>query len=83
MRWIDQTAFRFAICLDPGFDATGRATAIAAIETRLHEILDQKGLNNVQFGVDVVDDIPVDPDTRKFKLVLQQTKAQAARLVAS
>lgn len=72
MRCIDQTAFRFAICLDPGLNAPGRAAAIAAIETRLHEILDQKGLSNVQFGVDVVDDIPVDPVTRKFKLVLPQ-----------
>jgi phenylacetate-coenzyme A ligase PaaK-like adenylate-forming protein len=72
MRWIDETAFRFAICLDTGLDAAERAAAITAIEMRLHEIFDQKGLNNVLFGVDVVDDIPVDPVTRKFKLVLPQ-----------
>jgi len=72
MRLIDETAFCFAICLDTALDATERATAIAATETRLHEILGQKGLNNVQFRVDVVDDIPVDPITRKFKLVLPQ-----------
>ena len=71
MRWINETTFRFAICLDTGLDATGRTTAIASIKTRLHEILDQKELNNVQFDVEVVDDIPVDPVTRKFRLVLQ------------
>ncbi|MCG2721104.1 MAG: hypothetical protein L6290_03680 [Thermodesulfovibrionales bacterium] len=74
MRLIDETAFRFAICLDTALDATECATAIAATETRLHEILGQKGLNNVQFRVDVVDDIPVDPITRKFKLVLPQVE---------
>jgi phenylacetate-CoA ligase len=72
MRLIDETAFSFAICLDTGLDERERVTAIAATETRLREILGQKGLNNVQFRVDVVDDIPVDPITRKFKLVLPQ-----------
>jgi phenylacetate-CoA ligase len=72
MRLIDETAFSFAICLDTGLDERERTTAIAATTTRLHEILEQKGLNNVQFRVDVVDDIPVDPITRKFKLVLPQ-----------
>jgi phenylacetate-coenzyme A ligase PaaK-like adenylate-forming protein len=75
MRWIDETTFRFAICLDTGLDATGRANAIESIKARLYEILDQKGLSNVQFDVDVVDDIPVDPVTRKFKLVLSQVNA--------
>jgi phenylacetate-coenzyme A ligase PaaK-like adenylate-forming protein len=77
MRWIDETAFRFAICLDTGLDAEGRATASAAITCRLRELLDQKGLTNVHFGVDVVDDIPVDPLTRKFKLVLSQASVRA------
>jgi phenylacetate-CoA ligase len=70
MRLIDDTAFRFAVCLDTAIDATDRSTAIAATEIRLREILGQKGLDNVQFRVEVVDDIPVDPVTRKFKLVL-------------
>lgn len=77
MRWIDEGSFRFAICLDTALDAPGRAGAIAAMNTRLHEILTQKGLGNVQFGVDVVDDIAVDPATRKFKLVLPPTAPHA------
>jgi phenylacetate-coenzyme A ligase PaaK-like adenylate-forming protein len=70
MRWIDETTYRFAICLDTGLDAAGCATATTSIKTRLHEILDQKQLGNVQFEVEVVDDIPVDSVTRKFKLVV-------------
>jgi phenylacetate-coenzyme A ligase PaaK-like adenylate-forming protein len=77
MRWIDETAFRFAICLDTGLDVAGRATALSAIESRLHEILGQRGLSNVHFGVDVVDDIAVDPVTRKFRLVLPHASARA------
>jgi phenylacetate-CoA ligase len=70
LRWIDETAFRFAICLESGLDADGRATAVQRVEARLHEILAQKELHNVHFGVDTVEDIPIDPVTRKFKLVL-------------
>ena len=76
LRWVNESTFRFAICLDPALDATGRIDAVAAMEARLHEIFKQKGLANVQFNVDVVDDIAVDPVTRKFKLILTQTAQQ-------
>lgn len=70
LRWANEQAFRFSICLDTGLDASARVQAVAEMDERLHEILNQKGLGNVQFGVDVVEDIPVDPVTRKFKLIL-------------
>lgn len=70
MRWVDPTAFRFAVCLAVDLDAAGRAAALAAMQARLHELLSQKGLGNVRFELVVVDDIAVDPVTRKFRLVL-------------
>jgi phenylacetate-coenzyme A ligase PaaK-like adenylate-forming protein len=69
LRWLDETAFRFAVCLDSGLAAEGRAGAVRAMEDRLREIVTQKGLGNVRFTVEVVDDIPVDETTGKFRLI--------------
>ncbi|SPE20785.1 Coenzyme F390 synthetase [Burkholderiales bacterium] len=77
MRWLDETSFRFVVCLDSGLSASQRIAAIGAVKARLHEILGQKGLSNVQFGVDVVEDIAVDPATGKFRLVLPGGEAPA------
>jgi phenylacetate-coenzyme A ligase PaaK-like adenylate-forming protein len=66
------TAFRFLMCLDPSLDETGRATAIAAMRARLREILVQKGLDNVTFDVAVVDELPADPRSRKFRLIVDR-----------
>lgn len=43
---------------------------VVAVENRLHEILQQKGLGNVTFEVPIVDDIPLNPRTRKFQLIV-------------
>jgi phenylacetate-CoA ligase len=77
MRWLDETSFQFVVCLDAGLSAERRNAAIDAVQARLHEILAQKGLSNVRFGVDVADDIPVDPVTGKFRLVLPAAGAPA------
>ncbi len=77
MRWVDETSFRFVVCLDAGLSAAQRDAAIAAVRARLHEILAQKRLHNVHFDVEVADDIPVDPVTGKFRLVLPGTGAPA------
>jgi hypothetical protein len=71
MRWQNESRFRFAVCMNQGLDEPRRQDALAAIKARLQEILLQKELDNVVFAVDVVDDIPTDPKTGKFRLVTQ------------
>jgi phenylacetate-CoA ligase len=63
-------SFRFLICVDKALPAAGKAAARAGIETRLREILAAKHLDNVQFSVEEVDDLPVNPRTRKFQLIV-------------
>lgn len=75
LRCINESSFSFAICLDEELDKSKRAGAKSAIKARLQEILVQKGLENVKFKVDVVKDIPIDPISRKFRLVLPVGKA--------
>jgi phenylacetate-CoA ligase len=58
------------VCLDSALDATQRAAAVAGVQGRLREILDQRLMNNVTFAVVVVDDIPVNPRSRKFQLIV-------------
>jgi phenylacetate-CoA ligase len=64
--------FRFPICVEPTLDDAQRITAVAGIRSRLGEILAQKGLGNVDFEVPIVADIPLNPRTRKFQLIVNQ-----------
>jgi len=70
MRLIDRSSFRFAVVVDPSLDVAGKTEALAAAQHRLREFLDQKDMQNVTFDVLPVDDIPVDPKTGKFKLIV-------------
>jgi hypothetical protein len=72
MRLVDQTSFKFVICLDPMLSAEQRGQTVAATQRRLREFLDQKLMQNVNFEVVVADDIPLDPKTRKFKLIVDE-----------
>jgi phenylacetate-CoA ligase len=71
------SSFRFPICVDAGLDDAERATAAAAVRTRLAEILAQKGLSNVAFEVQIVADIPLNERTRKFQLIVTRNPAEA------
>jgi phenylacetate-coenzyme A ligase PaaK-like adenylate-forming protein len=70
------SSFVFPICVEPGLDEEGRATALAGMKARLQSILDQKGLGNVTFEVPIVSDIPLNERTRKFQLVVDRTSAR-------
>jgi phenylacetate-coenzyme A ligase PaaK-like adenylate-forming protein len=70
MQLTGPSTFRFPICLQPGLDAQARAAAIAGVNTRLRQILEQKGLGNVRFDTPVLTDMPLDERTRKFKLIV-------------
>lgn len=65
-----ETSFRFMVCLDKQLDAAHQQQALAAVEKRLREILLAKQLDNVQFDVQQADDIPLNPRTRKFQLIV-------------
>jgi phenylacetate-coenzyme A ligase PaaK-like adenylate-forming protein len=71
------SAFRFLVILDPALDAAGRAEAFRGIDARLKEILAQKGMPNVTFEVASVDDLPVNPRTRKFQLIVDDREMVA------
>lgn len=72
MRLIDKTAFRFAVCLDVALSEAACEEAVRSVEARLREILRQKRMGNVRFTVEVVDDIPLNPQTRKFRLIVKE-----------
>ncbi len=71
------SAFRFLVILDPALDPSGRAGALAGVDARLKEILTQKGMPNVTFEVAAVDDLPVNPRTRKFQLIVDDQETAA------
>jgi len=71
------TSFRFLICLDAALDAAQRAAAVDAVGVRLREILARKRMDNVHYEVVVVDDLPVNPRTRKFQLIVDRRRAAA------
>ena len=69
---LDAQSFRFLVCLDSQLDDAQRAQCVAGVTQRLREILARKLMENVQFAVDVVDDLPVNPVTRKFQLIVDK-----------
>jgi phenylacetate-CoA ligase len=70
MQITGQSTFRFPICVEPALNPEARAAAVAAVKSRLKEILEQKGLSNVTFEVPIVADIPLNERTRKFQLIV-------------
>jgi len=64
------SSFRFLICVEAALDDQARTAAAAAVEARLEEILQQKGLANVTFQVSIVAEIPLNERTRKFQLIV-------------
>jgi hypothetical protein len=69
------TSFRFPVCEEPGLSSHAQGLLVAAVEKRLQEILQQKGLSNVTFTVSIVQDIPVNQITRKFQLIVDAREA--------
>ncbi len=70
LRMTGAASFRFLVCLETGLDAAAREAAVGAVRARLKEILAQKAMDNVTFEVETLDAIPLDPRTRKFRLIV-------------
>ena len=77
MRLTGETSFTFLAQLDPSLGEAGPGDAVAGLERRLTEILRDKGLSNVSFEIRIVDEIALDPRTRKFKLIVDERPAAA------
>jgi len=75
MHWLGDAAFRFMVCLDASLGAEQRAAAVEGVRHRLHDILARKRMDNVRFDVVPTDDLPVNPRTRKFQLILDKRAA--------
>ena len=73
LRITGSDAFTFAIVFEPNADAEQRNAAIDAAERRLREILKQKEMANVRFEVLPCEELPIDPATRKFRLIVNST----------
>ncbi|HVY64007.1 MAG TPA: hypothetical protein VHH11_04215 [Gammaproteobacteria bacterium] len=69
--------FRFMVCLDASLDAAARAAAVEGVARRLREILAHKRMENVRFEVVAADDLPVNPRTRKFQLIVDRRPGAA------
>lgn len=82
MQLIGKTSFRFMVCLNSSLNPQHRADAVSGLQKRLKEILKQKMMDNVTFEIVVAEDLPVDPKTRKFRLILDATKNECINLAA-
>lgn len=72
MQITGETSFRFPVCVEAQLSSQERSAVVTAVENRLHEILLQKGLSNVTVEVPIVEEIPVNPRTRKFQLIVDE-----------
>lgn len=70
LRVTDNENFTFFVVFHAGATEMERAEAHASATAKLRAILRQKHMNNVNFNVLVCDDLPHDPLTRKFRLIV-------------
>ncbi len=64
------TSVVVAVVPEEGLNADGRQKAVDAVSTRLKAVLATKEMDNVTYSVVFEDDIPVDPTTKKYKLIV-------------
>ncbi len=72
-----KTSFCFRARLDPGLDAAERDAVCANIHDKLDALLAEKEMRNVQFTIETVETLPIDPHSGKFRLVVRE-KASAS-----
>ena len=70
VRITSSTSLVVAVVLAPGLGADGGRKAVEAVSSRLTAILKLKEMDNVTYSVVFEDDIPVDPKTNKFRLIV-------------
>jgi phenylacetate-CoA ligase len=64
------TACVFRLCLEPGLHDLQRRRTLAEVDRRFRDLLAQKEMSNVAYRIDVLDELPADPKTGKFRFVV-------------
>jgi len=83
MQITGRDSFRFLACLPNDLTSAQRKKMRVDLNRQLTGVLAQKLMDNVTFEVILVDDLPVDPITRKFRLVVDgRSDASGARVQA-
>lgn len=67
---LNKTAFKFMVCLDSSISPQQKTDVVTGIYSGLRVILKQKRMDNVNMEVVVVDNLDIDPKSRKFQTIL-------------
>ena len=70
---VSHKQFLFKVCLNDALNTTEKESTLAAVKACLNDILAQKKMSKVEFEVVAVDDLPVNPRTRKFQLIVDSS----------
>ena len=70
LRLIDQSTCELHICCTEGLDPDQQAQVAQEAHQQFSEILAQKQMRNVRYEVKVVDDLPIDPHSGKFQMIV-------------
>lgn len=73
MHLLGPERFEFAVCLDPMLTPEQRTTAIIDVEKRLGSTLEKKRMRNVKFQVKPVEELSLNPKSRKLELIVDHT----------
>ena len=68
---IDKQSFIFRAVLNKGFTVNERNTVLKEIQSKINSIRSAKNMENVSFEIEEWEDLPVDPRTGKFNLVVR------------
>lgn len=69
---IDKKSFLMRVYLEEGLYETQKGAVLRETKKRLTDMLSKKDFDNVSFELQVVNDLPVDEKTGKFRLILPQ-----------
>ena len=66
----DKTSFLLRVCLEQRITEEERRQALSETRASIRTILDQKEMSTVTFDLEETDDLPADPRTGKFRLIV-------------
>lgn len=69
---VDQTSFRFRARYDAGLSPEEREATRGRILQKMRAILDEKEMSNVQFQIEEIRELEIDPRSGKFRLVVRE-----------
>jgi hypothetical protein len=68
---IDKKSFIFKAILNKGISEFQKNEVLREIKSKIDSILSEKDMENVSFEIEESEDLPVDPRTGKFRLVVR------------